>query len=290
MGNTQSKTNTVNTSTSNTATSSRTCVDMLADLSTIEYNKNASSMQDKRNTVLKELYTLSNMTLSYIEVNCNNYSLITDIRSIKKCHTIEDCILNNFKICDFEVSLIALIVEYCKYVPFKMSNKISDRSHCDGARHMDLIDTTFIIPSDGMLKEWYFYARVKATLYGTVWRCVNIKQTNGQFNNNDKKPQYKLISIIKFPEINSNHSTNRFVIPANTITEIKKGDFIGIRWDGHSSIPSAIGNGDNFHIGHIVHWSTPTPTPKIGEVKTFSVGNERDYAYGFLAECYGIID
>eukprot|EP01083_Nonionella_stella_P138976 423071_1 len=236
--------------------------------------------EENKNFVMKELFGLSNMTLSYIECNCNmkdNAALITDIQAIWKCHLIEDCLITNFNMHNFEVSLIALIVEYSRIEPFIISNTMSDRSHCDGATNMDLIDTTFRMPKDGIIKEWTFYARRKATLYGTVWRNSNYSQTNGDFNNNDKKPEYKLIAIVKFPVIIGTYCTYKHALPVNEEIEVLKGDLIGIRWDGHSSIPSSIGSGNR------VHWLTGTTTPKIDETRQFTVGDYRDYAYGFKA-------
>lgn len=239
---------------------------------------------EKRNFVLSELYGLSAVTLAYLRSNCNSKTLEADFELVERTLLVQECIQNNFRILHFELAIIQLMVEYSQLRELVISNRISDRSHCDGARSMDLIDTTFVMPSDGVVTEFIFYPRRSATLYGTVWRCLNAEKAVDGFSNSipSRRPRYKLIALVKFGTKTklSCHVENRRVLKDNEEIPVQKGDFIGIRWDHQSSIPSNIGG----VIANQVHWLYPTETPQIGEERTFQVGDQRDYAYGFKAQ------
>ena len=71
-----------------------------------------------------------------------------------------------------------------------------------------------------------------------------------------------------------------YIVPDDEQIEVLKGDLVGIRWDGQSSIPSGL------NVGNNVIWYGPCnySTLKIGDTKCFNIKpceSRRDYAYGY---------
>ena len=71
-----------------------------------------------------------------------------------------------------------------------------------------------------------------------------------------------------------------YIVPRDELIQVLKDDLVGIRWDGHSSIPSGL------NVGNDVIWycTSNYSTLKIGDTKCFNIkpGQARgDYAYGY---------
>lgn len=225
--------------------------------------------------VIKDIISMQSSSLQKISemLTAGDIDKVKDIiNKIRKLQLVKQ-ILWDFSKVEIPLELLIVIVfGYADIFRQITSNEISNRHHSDGARNMDLIDTTFKAKYDGTIVEWRYFARHPATLYGTVWRDMHQKDQRG-------KKSYKLIGINKFPQHKKNNKicTHRPAMKEKIM--VKKDDFIGIRWDGSSSIPSGL------RTGHLCHWKTNVvKTPIIGEKRVFDIGDSRDYAYGFVLE------
>ena len=257
----------------------------------------------RANNIFKELYNLSNSTLTYItEQSQTNSELCKHIFLIKQIKMMLDCLQNNYQIAAFPFEIIKDICFLTLQIEniITISNPIHDkRSRYDaGKQNKDIIDTTISVPDDGCVMNTFIYYATRVgwpatkAVYATIWRIDKEKYSNAA---GLECIDYKLINIFKMAKTTDQenygvirfendgkygeNSNNKDKGCVGLKMELQKGDMIGVRWEGKCPIPRHSTEG---YKEKETHWSLNLlPTPEIGEIRQFRVSQmDEEYSYG----------